>query len=266
MGSLLQISDPHFGTERPAVVEALLRLVDAQDPEVVVMSGDITQRATDAQFERARAFVARLAPRPVLAIPGNHDIALFNLLARSFWPYRRFQRVFGQDLEPVYDSPQWRIVCLNTTRRWRHVDGEVSPAQVLRSVRALQAAQPGQTAVVVVHQPAAVRRAEDRKNLLHGRTPALQAWANAGARVVLGGHIHLPYALHVMPDGAAGRGLWVVQAGTAVSSRVRHEAGNSVNLLRPAEQGPPCLERWDYAGPGAGFACQQRMPLDSGPQ
>lgn len=266
MGSLLQISDPHFGTERPAVVEALLRLVADEDPEVIVMSGDITQRATAAQFARAQDFVARLGPRPVLAIPGNHDIPLFDLIARCFWPYRRFRRVFGPDLEPVHDTPHWRIVCLNTTRRWRHVDGDVSAAQVARSVEALQGLRPGQAAVVVVHQPPAVLRPTDAAHLLHGREFALAQWARAGAHLVLGGHIHLPYAQRIAPPGASGRALWVVQAGTAVSSRVRHEAGNSVNILRPGQAGAPRLERWDHAGTGTGFACVHRMVLGSEPQ
>ena len=89
MSVLLQISDTHFGTEQPQVVEALVALAAQQRPDVVVLSGDITQRARPAQFLAAKAFVDRLGA-PVLAIPGNHDIALFDLWARLTGPYARY--------------------------------------------------------------------------------------------------------------------------------------------------------------------------------
>jgi 3',5'-cyclic AMP phosphodiesterase CpdA len=256
MSALLQISDTHFGTERPDVVTALLDLVHAQQPDAVVLSGDITQRATAAQFAKARAFVDRLGPRPVLAIPGNHDLPLFNLLERLVWPYRRYRQAFGVELEPELSLPSWLVLGVNTTRVYRHVDGEVSLAQIERVERRLRQARAGQVRVVVVHQPAAVNRREETHNLLHGREAALQRWALAGADIVMGGHIHLPYAL-----AWRGRdtGLWVVQAGTAVSSRTRHDAGNSVNLLRGEPGGVCVLERWDCR---AGvFACVERRAL-----
>ena len=277
MGALLQISDTHFGTERPDVVAGLLDLVTTVDPEVVVMSGDITQRATARQFALAREFVQRLGPRPVLIIPGNHDVPLFNLAARAFWPYRHFRRYLGAQLEPHYRSDDWHIVCVNTTRPWRHVDGEVSPRQVARTVAAFRQVPgpPAQRRVVVVHQPVAVMREQDAPNLLHGREAALRAWQEAGVHLVLGGHIHLPYALRLDPHAGSPElehprhDLWVVQAGTAVSSRTRHEAGNSVNLFVPLpDTGPACrLERWDWSPHRGVFerACDQvldprRMP------
>src|SRR5690606_26580013 len=104
MTCVLHISDTHFGTEFPDVVEALVALARDQAPELVVLGGDITQRARRGQFEAAGRFVARL-PAPVLAVPGNHDIPLFNLLARWRAPYGGYRRIFGHDLEPVYESP-----------------------------------------------------------------------------------------------------------------------------------------------------------------
>ena len=87
MTTLLQISDAHFGTEQPPVVQALLQLARDQAPDLVVMSGDITQRARRSQFRAARAFIDQLKPAALLAIPGNHDIPLFNLALRAFAPY-----------------------------------------------------------------------------------------------------------------------------------------------------------------------------------
>ena len=258
MSVVLQVSDPHFGTERPQVVEALVALAERERPGLVVLSGDITQRARPEEFRAARAFVDRLGA-PLLAIPGNHDIALFNLWERLVRPYARYAQAFGADLQPVHTSPHLLVVGVNTTRAWRHKNGQVSAAQVQRVARLLAGAQPQQLRVVVVHQPAAVPRASDRADLLRGHQAATQAWAAAGADLVMGGHIHLPFTQELQGEG---RPLWVVQAGTAVSSRTRPGAPNSVNIVRwggvqaaskgPQDQtahytAPAChIERWDF--------------------
>lgn len=244
MSMLLHLSDTHFGTERPAVVAALLDLVTRQRPELVVLSGDITQRARPAQFAAARAFAQRLGA-PVLAVPGNHDIPLLDLWQRLTHPYARYAAAFGSDLEPVQSSPQWLVIGVNTTRAWRHRNGEVSAAQIDRVASLLSAAAPRQLRVVVVHQPLAVTEARERQHLLYGHDEAVRVWVEAGADLLLGGHIHLPYtvALHGLP-----RRLWVVQAGTAVSSRVRPGVPNSVNIVRwePDRERGCHIERWDY--------------------
>lgn len=251
MSVVLQISDPHFGTEQPQVVEALVTLARLQQPDLLVLSGDITQRARPAQFQAARAFMDRLGA-PFLAIPGNHDIPLFDVWTRLRRPYARHSAAFGAELEPFYSSPDLMVACVNTTRAWQHKNGEVSAQQIDRVARLLANATPAQLRVVVVHQPVAVTRAEDAPNLLRGHAGALQRWAEAGADFVMGGHIHLPFVLAL--QGLA-RPLWAVQAGTAVSSRVRAGLPNSVNLLRWGADSAPgsCqIEQWDFStGEGA---------------
>ena len=250
MSVLMQISDTHFGTEQGAVVDALVALSKQQCPDVLVLSGDITQRARPAQFRAARAFVDRLGV-PWLAVPGNHDIPLFDVWARVRRPYGRYSAAFGADLEPVHRSPDLLVACINTTRPWRHKHGEVSALQVEQVAKLVQHADPAQLRVVVVHQPIAVTLVTDEPNRLRGHAAALKRWAQAGVDIVIGGHIHLPY---VMPLEGLARPLWAVQAGTAVSSRVRSGAPNSVNLLRWGKDAAPgcCrIEQWDYhAGDG----------------
>lgn len=246
MSILLQISDPHFGTEQPEVVDALLKLAQQQRCDLVILSGDITQRARAKQFAAARAFVDRINA-PLLAIPGNHDIPLFNLWARLQHPYAGHIAAFGDDLEPAYSSPDLLVLGVNTTRWYRHKNGEVSATQIARIAAQLERASDAQLRVVVVHQPVAVMRDEDIPNLLRGREPALERWAAAGADIVMGGHIHLPYVF-ALPGLA--RSVWAVQAGTAVSSRIREGAPNSINLLRwgvDAEAGSCAVEQWDYS-------------------
>jgi len=252
MSVLLQISDPHFGTEQPQVVEALVALVRLQKPALVVLSGDITQRARPAQFQAARAFMDRLGA-PFLAIPGNHDLPLFDLWTRLRSPYAHHIAAFGSALEPFYSSADLVVIGVNTTRAWRHTHGAVSAQQVDRVAHLLAGSTPAQLRVVVVHQPVATTRAEDAHHRLRGHAVALQRWSAAGADLVMGGHIHLPYVL-ALPGLV--RPLWAVQAGTAVSSRVRSGVPNSVNLLRwgkDASEGCCQIERWDFSAADQAF-------------
>jgi len=265
MSRLIQISDTHFGTEQPAVVEALVAFVRGQAPDLVVLSGDITQRARSGQFRAACAFVERLEVPVSLAIPGNHDIPLFNPAARLLAPYANYRRAFGHNLEPEFESEALLVLCLNTTRPYRHKDGEVSAAQIERVAHRLERAGARQLRIVVTHQPVHVIHARDQSNLLHGHAAAVRCWAAAGADLILGGHIHLAYvrALHESVTGLARR-VWAVQAGTAVSSRVRGGTPNSVNVINyDAAQSPRhcTVERWDHAVATQGFQCVAREVL-----
>ena len=248
MPLLLQISDTHFGTEQAPVLEALLQLAQQQRPELVVLSGDVTQRARPDQFRAAKTALDRFK-LPVLVIPGNHDIPLYDVFTRLVRPYARYRAAFGELLEPVHVSPEFLVVSVKTTRRWRHSNGVVSDRQIERVAERLQQATPEQLRIVVVHQPVAVQRDADAHDRLRNCDRALARWAAAGCDLVLGGHIHLPYVIELP---GLSRPIWAVQAGTALSSRVRGGIPNSVNLLRwgaAARRARHCsIERWDFAG------------------
>ncbi len=253
MTVLLHISDTHFGTEEPPVVAALQQMVREEKPDAVILSGDITQRARSAQFAAARRFCDSLGVERLLTLPGNHDIPLYNIAARLFAPYAGYQACFGKELEPELEFADVLVIGVNTTRPERHKDGVVSAAQINRVVKRLHRARREQLRVVVTHQPACVMRDEDEKDRLHGGEAAVQAWARAGADLVLGGHIHLPYVSDVCARAqvSAPRPMYCVQAGTALSHRVRHGSPNSVNVIRwnaPADgDARHCrAERWDY--------------------
>lgn len=257
MSLLIQISDPHFGTTVASVVEALKELVRAQAPDTLVLSGDITQRARRSQFSAARRFVDELNIPNVLVVPGNHDIPLENVLARIFRPYAGYRRVFGDALETRISRPDLLVIGVNTTRPWRHIDGEISQAQIDRVSQALAVAAPGQLRIVVVHQPVAVTQPADEHDRVHGREAATRAWVAAGADLIMGGHIHLPYVT-ALGERFAGlpRRAWCVQAGTAMSYRVRPDAPNSINIVRYGLEGSPCtcvVEQWDHVGERARF-------------
>lgn len=264
MSALMQISDMHFGTERVEVVEALARLVARQQPELIVITGDITQRARRREFAAARAFVEQLA-RPTIVIPGNHDIPLFNLLARWCWPYANYRRAFGADREPDFESARLHVTCVDSTTPRRHKDGEISAQQVRRVCERLRAAPADCLHVVALHHPLHAITPSDHVNLARGYREAVPAWAEAGADIVLGGHIHLPYVRPLrehFPE--LSRDVWAVQAGTAVSRRIRGDTANSVHVIdfNAGEAHQKCtVEQWDYAADIGRFKRALETPI-----
>jgi 3',5'-cyclic AMP phosphodiesterase CpdA len=263
MSVLLQISDPHFGTEQEPVVAGLLDLIRTARPSLVIVSGDITQRARRSQFAAARAFLDEI-DTPRLVVPGNHDIPLYNLVARILYPYAGYRRAFGDELEPTHQSSSLLVIGLNTTRPRRHKDGEVSSEQIERVSQLLRRATPEQLRIVVTHQPVHVIRDKDVSNLLHGHEAAVRAWSAAGADIFMGGHIHLPY---MRPLSERFRDLpretWAIQAGTATSRRVRDGVPNSVNLLHyPGDDANSCkVERWDFHQDSGKFAASANVDI-----
>jgi 3',5'-cyclic AMP phosphodiesterase CpdA len=267
MSVVLQVSDAHFGKEKPAVVEALVALSRELAPNLLVVSGDITQRARTYQFERAAAFVKRLSVPRVLSIAGNHDIPLFDLVTRFRDPYGGYSRAFGTELEPKDETPDCLVLTVKTTRRSRHTDGEVSEEQRARVTAELRRAKPDQVRVVITHHPLAVPRAAEVHNVAHGSDAAIRAWAEAGADILLAGHIHLPFVLPLHESRALPRALWAVNAGTAVSTRTRFDAGNSVNVLRITHGAPPActVEQWGFNEPLGVFTRAFELTLALGP-
>lgn len=229
MMRVLHISDTHFGTEREPVVHALHALADTLRPDLVVLGGDITQRARRGQFAAARRFIQALQ-RPVLAVPGNHDIPLFNLAARLFDPYGNYRRALGAVLEPVYEDDRLLAIGVNSTRAARRKNGEVSRTQAQRVAQRLRDARPGQLRVVALHHPVHAMVESDQRNLLIGREFAVPAWVDAGVDLILGGHIHLPYVapLHGKA-GEAGRRAWTAGGHGGFAAR----AGQGAQLRQP---------------------------------
>ncbi|MBA6414216.1 metallophosphoesterase [Parahaliea sp. F7430] len=257
MKTILHVSDPHFGTVKDEVRQALLNLALDQMPEHILITGDITQRARRKQFAEARLFIAKL-PAPVMVVPGNHDIPLFNLVARWLKPYANYCATFGPSLEPEYESDSLLVVGVNTSRPYRHVDGEISPEQVERVARRLRQARPEQLRIVMQHHPVTAIEESDVKNLVVGREQAVPAWVDAGMDILLAGHIHLPYVKAIYGTGE--RSAWTAQAGTALSWRTRDGIPNSVNIIR--HQAGICLfERWDFEAASGQFMLSEESDL-----
>lgn len=234
MNRLAHVSDLHFGAESPELVEALLADLARQAPALVVVSGDLTQRARRREFAQARAFLDRI-PFPRLVVPGNHDIPLFDLASRFLQPLARFRRYIAEDVDPFFRSESLAVLGVNTARSNTWKEGRISTAQIDLLRRRFGPLPPHVVKVLVTHHP--FLPPPGASPPLVGRaSEALYAAEACGVDVVLSGHLHLGYTGDVRAHHAhVGRSLLVAQAGTATSHRTRDEV-NSYNLLEFSPQ------------------------------
>jgi 3',5'-cyclic AMP phosphodiesterase CpdA len=185
---LLHLSDLHTGTaEDPAVERAVTLLIERKKPQLIVASGDLTHRGRPEQHERAAAFLRRLGC-PVLAVPGNHDIP-HGFPARFTRPFHEFERHW-QTTEPIHRSDELLVTGLNSVRPWRHQSGGVRAAQLRRAEELLRTAPPTALRIVVLHHHLIGAPWRSRKKPVARRSHVLAALVDAGAELILAGHIH----------------------------------------------------------------------------
>ncbi len=225
---IAQISDLHFGCTSPAVVEALIDVLHAQAPDLIIASGDITQSAMPGEFAEARAFFDRLTP-PLLVIPGNHDLPGLDL-TRFVDPFGRYRKAIATDLEPMLRSALVDIKGLNSARRivphpnW--ANGAVSPRQC-RDLIEVFTPSTAPWRMAVLHHPLVSARELPLDVVVFGRRRALDTLAECRVDLVLAGHQHHAF---VEPITTGGHTTLFVNASTATSLRLRKQP-NGFNLL-----------------------------------
>ena len=252
MRTLAHLSDLHFGRVDPAVLEPLRRKLHALAPNLVVVSGDLTQRARKKQFEAAMEFLDTL-PRPQLVVPGNHDVPLYNVFKRFLAPLANYRRIVTQDLSPQFIDDEMAVVGVNTARSFVFKGGRINEEQ-MEEIRAKLCGLPQHVAKIIVsHHPFHVPEGSSEEDQIVGRaTKALEKLAGCGADVLLSGHLHEAHVGHTAERyRIAGVSALVVQAGTATSSRTR-ESTNSFNVLRLS---PHHIEVDTYLWTGGDFIC-----------
>jgi 3',5'-cyclic AMP phosphodiesterase CpdA len=236
LASIAHLSDVHFGRHDPVIVEAVERFLDERRPDLVVISGDFTQRARVAQYELACQFVERIegSGLPVLAVPGNHDVPLYDVVRRFVRPLHRYKRFIDDDLCPYFENEEMAVLGINTARSLTIKDGSVSYEQMARIRTGFSAVSADKIRILVTHHPlfamplgeeGALTEVADRSN------DALTAASEAGVDMLLAGHFHRSFSKSAreMVD-QAGPAL-VIQAGTATSTRLRGDEQQSFNWI-----------------------------------
>jgi 3',5'-cyclic AMP phosphodiesterase CpdA len=257
--TLAHLSDLHFGRTDPALHEPLRRSLHALAPDLVVVSGDLTQRARAKQFREARDYLDAL-PKPQLVVPGNHDVPLYDVVRRFFNPLGRYRRIVSEDTEPVFQDAELAVVGVNTARSLVFKGGRINDRQVARIRERLCDLDGDVTKIVVSHHPFDVPDGSDQADQIVGRARrALEKLAGCGADLFLSGHLHATHVGHTADRyRIAGLSALVVQAGTALSTRERGEA-NSYNVLRVSSRRIAIEARtWD----GADFAPRSTQSYD----
>jgi 3',5'-cyclic AMP phosphodiesterase CpdA len=185
---LLHISDLHAGSVEETVVEQRLEpLVERIRPELIAVTGDLAHRGRRLEHERASEFLRGLG-RPLLVIPGNHDIP-YTFPARFTRPWAEFERQW-ETVEPVFRSDGLVVIGLNSVRPWRHQSGGIKSSQVARAAELLDDAPEGALRVVALHHHLIGAPWRSRKKPVARRSEVLAGLVDAGAELILAGHIH----------------------------------------------------------------------------
>ncbi len=231
MRTIVHLSDIHFGRVNDQVIAPLVEAIGEVKPDLVAVSGDLTQRARSHQFKQARAFLDGL-PKPQIVVPGNHDVPLHNLFSRFLQPLRKYQRYITADLRPSYHDEEIVVLGINTARSLTIKGGRVSEEQVVWMQEKFCALDQEVAKIVVTHHPFDLPEGHDERHLVGRARMAMEALASCGADVFLAGHLHTSHTTHSAKRyQIKGHSALVVQAGTATSSRGRGEE-NSFNVIR----------------------------------
>ena len=239
MMTILHVSDLHFGPPYvPRVGEALLEAAHAIGPDIVVASGDFTQRAKAEQFEEAAAFLGRLPDIPTVVVPGNHDVPLYRVFERIFSPYKWYREYIAEELDQVIRTDDAVVVALNSTAPLRHItNGRISPSQLEFARRAFAGVDADLIRIVVAHHHLAPAPDYEGGQVMPRAKRAIDAFTELKVDLVLGGHLHRAYigsSLDLYPGMDRDHGITIVQSGTTTSrrGRVREREKNSFNLIR----------------------------------
>lgn len=252
MAKILHISDLHFGPPFvPEAGEALHRIVPDLEPDAIVVSGDLTQRAKRHQFEEARRFIDRLskAKVPTLVIPGNHDVPLYRVTERFLNPHGVYREVIAPELNPVLTLDDVILVGIDSTSPYNSiVNGRIHRHQLERCERLFAEVPSEAVRIVVAHHHFAPGPDYLRDWTMPKARRAIDCFVDQGVEMILGGHLHRSYignTLDFFPGNHRDRGIIIVQCGTTTSSRGRGRERNE-NTFNLVEVGPDMLSVTHY--------------------
>jgi 3',5'-cyclic AMP phosphodiesterase CpdA len=253
MRTLVHLSDLHFGRVDAQLLEPLRTAVVAAGPDLVVVSGDLTQRARTGEFEQARRYLDQL-PQPQIVVPGNHDVPLYRVWERFLSPLGKYRRHIQRDLEPSFVDAEIAVIGVNTARSLTFKNGRVNRAQMAEIRRRLDPLGKDVLKVVVSHHPFDLPDRAGEVELVGRAGAAMEVFSRCGVDLLLAGHFHTSEAGDTSGRyEIAGYSALAVQAGTATSTRGRGEQ-NAFNVLR-VQSDEVRVERMSWRDEAKGFRC-----------
>jgi 3',5'-cyclic AMP phosphodiesterase CpdA len=258
MSRILHFSDVHFGAENVPAVAAALEHAHASPPDLVLVTGDVTQMGQVDEFEAAAAWLKAM-PEPLFVIPGNHDTPYWDAVARLFYPWRLYEEHVGHPaVDHQFETETLSVRGINTARaaqfRANWSKGAIDLEQTQRAADALSEAPPGALRIVACHHPLIEMVGTPMTGGVRRGEAAAKIFADSGVDLIMTGHVHVPFALPIV---AGVNGAYAVGAGT----------------LSLRERGSPagfnCIE-WDdaeihvtaFAWSGSGFVSHRVWSLD----
>lgn len=226
---LVHISDLHFGTERNGIVDALIVDIQAINPDIIIVSGDLTQRARHSQFQQARIFLDQLSSSKVLCVPGNHDIALYNLIERFFYPYAKYKNYIANDICMNVLQDEIAVLGINSTTPYKSMGGYVTDEQLAAVGRFFKDHSNSKVKMIVMHHNLIK---SERHKIINDSEKIIAAFAACNVNIILSGHIHAPH-IEKLKNNDLAHHMYIVTAGTAISTRTT--LPNSFNVLEFAE-------------------------------
>jgi len=259
MAKLVHLSDLHFGAHDDRIVSAVEQEITKAAPDLVIVSGDFTQRAKTEQFQEACRFLERVrdAGHDVIGVPGNHDVPLYDVLRRFMSPLTRYRKYIDETLCPYHQLEGAAVLGINTARSLTIKDGRINREQIDFIRETFSRAPEGAVRVLVTHHPLFALPVSDGGELgeaIGRQELALDAVNELGVDLLLAGHNHRASTHHARDLVTRAGGALVVQAGTATSVRLREEE-QSFNILEvDKETVSISLMKW------AGEAFQSAVP------
>jgi 3',5'-cyclic AMP phosphodiesterase CpdA len=247
---LVHLSDLHFGRIDQDLVDPLVRAVEAAEPDILAISGDFVQWAREHEFQQASEFVKRLPGHHIL-VPGNHDMPFLNPVRRVTDRLKLFRKYITDDREPFYIDDEIAVLGLNTARITHLRDGRIRSWQVERIEERFGSLYDDRVKVLVTHHPFDLPERYNHEELIGRRVlPRVVKEVD----LLLAGHMHISYAGRTATRyKIEGHSAIFVQAGTALSTRVRGEA-NSFNVIE-IHQGHVRVQQFTWSDEARGYAC-----------